>query len=77
MIQTEINIDKMINNYKSFTSNLLASIESVTAVLGDKQFVNSLCEVQKQLGLEVLLQSKAAHERELALNEKLSVIASS
>ena len=50
MIQTEINIDKMINNYESFTSNLLAFIESVTAVLGDKQFVNSLREVQKQLG---------------------------
>ena len=50
MIQIEINIDKMINDYESFTSNLLASIESVTAVLGDKQFVNSLRKVQKQLG---------------------------
>ena len=50
MIQTEINIDKMINNYESFTSNLLASIESVTAVLGDKRFVNFLREVQEHLG---------------------------
>ena len=50
VIQTEINIDKMINDYESFTSDLLASIESVTAVLGDKQFVNSLREVQRQLG---------------------------
>ena len=50
MIQIEINIDKMINDYESFTSDLLASIESVTAVLGDKQFANSLREVQELLG---------------------------
>ena len=50
MIQTEINIDKMINDNESFTSDLLASIESVTAVLGDKRFVNFLREVQEHLG---------------------------
>ena len=123
VIQTEMDIDKMINDYESFTSDLLAWIESVIAVLADRQFANSLRGVQEQLGhfnayrnaekppkfmekgnLEVLLftlQSKmrahdkvpytpkegkmvrdinlawerlekAEHERELALNEKLS-----
>jgi len=50
VIQTEMDIDKMINDYESFTSDLLAWIESVIAVLADRQFANSLRGVQEQLG---------------------------
>jgi len=50
VIQTEMDIDKMINDYESFTSDLLAWIESVIGVLADRQFANSLRGVQEQLG---------------------------
>ena len=62
VIQTEINIDKMINDYESFTSDLLAYIESVTAVLGDKQFANSLREVQEQPGHFTLTRTLRNHQ---------------
>ena len=45
-----MDIDKMISDYESFTSDLLAWIESVIAVLADRQFANSLRGVQEQLG---------------------------
>ena len=40
----------MINDYETFTSDLLAWIENVIKVLGDRQFANSLRGVQEQLG---------------------------
>lgn len=50
VLQTEMDIDKMIQDYETFTSDLLTWIEQVIEVLGDRQFANSLRGVQEQLG---------------------------
>jgi len=49
VLQQEMDIDKMINEYEGFTSDLLTWIEQVIQVLGDRQFANSLRGVQEQL----------------------------
>ncbi|XP_055307281.1 spectrin beta chain isoform X2 [Sitodiplosis mosellana] len=41
--------DKMINDYESFTSDLLNWIETTIVSLGDREFANSLSGVQQQL----------------------------
>lgn len=41
--------DKMINDYESFTSDLLNWIETTIGSLGDREFANSLIGVQQQL----------------------------
>lgn len=41
--------DKMINDYESFTSDLLNWIETTIVSLGDREFANSLVGVQQQL----------------------------
>lgn len=43
-------IDRMIVDYESFTSDLLKWIDSTIESLGERQFVNSLVGVQQQLG---------------------------
>ena len=50
VLQIEIEIEKMINDYETFTSDLLAWIENVIKVLGDRQFANLLRGLQEQLG---------------------------
>jgi len=50
VIQTEMEIDKMIQDYETFTSDLLSWIESVIKILADRKFANSLRGVQEQLG---------------------------
>ncbi|XP_055703671.1 spectrin beta chain isoform X3 [Phlebotomus papatasi] len=42
--------EKMINDYETFTSDLLKWIESTIVQLGDRTFANSLLGVQQQLG---------------------------
>ncbi|KAG4068736.1 hypothetical protein HA402_002427 [Bradysia odoriphaga] len=41
--------EKMINDYETFTSDLLGWIESTIVTLGDRTFANSLTGVQQQL----------------------------
>lgn len=41
--------DKMINEYETFTSDLLKWIETTISSLGDREFANSLIGVQSQL----------------------------
>ncbi|CAH0560832.1 unnamed protein product [Brassicogethes aeneus] len=42
--------DRMIKEYESLTSDLLAWIESTIQILGEREFANSLTGVQQQLG---------------------------
>ncbi|XP_023337071.1 spectrin beta chain isoform X7 [Eurytemora carolleeae] len=46
----EMEIDKMIQEYESFTSDLLAWIQQIIEELSDRNFANSLRGVQEQLG---------------------------
>ena len=43
-------IDRMINDYETFTSDLLKWIETTITSLGEREFANSLNGVQQQLG---------------------------
>jgi spectrin beta len=43
-------IDRMINDYETFTSDLLKWIETTIVALGEREFANSLTGVQQQLG---------------------------
>src|SRR5690349_4799198 len=43
-------IDRMINDYETFTSDLLKWIETTIVSLGEREFANSLNGVQQQLG---------------------------
>ena len=43
-------IDKLINDYETFTSDLLQWIQQIIEALADRQFANSLRGVQEQLG---------------------------
>ena len=43
-------IDRMINDYETFTSDLLKWIETTILSLGEREFANSLNGVQQQLG---------------------------
>ena len=50
VLGVQMEIEKMINDYESFTSELLKWINDKIEVLGDRQFANSLRGVQEQLG---------------------------
>ena len=50
VLNIQMEIEKMINDYETFTSDLLAWIEDVIRVLGNRKFANSLRGVQEQLG---------------------------
>ena len=50
VLGVQMEIDKMINDYETFTSDLLQWISEKIEVLGERQFANSLRGVQEQLG---------------------------
>jgi len=50
VLSVQMEIEKMIEDYETFTSDLLQWIEEVIKVLGDREFANSLRGVQEQLG---------------------------
>ena len=50
VLGVQMEIDKMIDEYESFTSKLLSWINEKIESLGDRQFANSLRGVQEQLG---------------------------
>jgi spectrin beta len=49
VVGIDMECDKMIEDYESFTSDLLKWIENVIEALGDRNFANSLRGVQDQL----------------------------
>ena len=50
VLGVQMEIEKMINDYETFTSELLKWINDKIETLGDRQFANSLRGVQEQLG---------------------------
>ncbi len=45
-----VDIENLKQDYDTMATSLLAWIESTIARLGDRQFPNTLSEVQKQMG---------------------------
>jgi spectrin beta len=50
VVGIQMEIDKLINDYETFTSDLLQWIQQIIEALADRQFANSLRGVQEQLG---------------------------
>jgi len=50
LLGIEMEIERLINKYETFTSDLLTCIRQIIQALSDGNFANSLRGVQEQLG---------------------------
>ena len=49
VIDSALDADHLVDDYETFTTDLLEWIEQTIAILNDRQFANSLSGVQQQL----------------------------